>query len=68
LECPVLETSRHDIIKELENKFKNLKYLDNKSKFIWLMSAEDKYIYDKLYKLLDNLFTLRQEKLNKCNG
>ena len=41
LECPVLETSRHDIIKELENKFKNLKHLDNKSKFIWLMSAED---------------------------
>ena len=61
LECPVLETSRHDIIKELENKFKNLKYLDNKSKLTWLMSAEDKYIYDKLYKLSDNLFTLRQE-------
>ena len=30
------------------------------------MSSEDKYIYDKLYKLLDNLFTLRQEKINKC--
>ena len=41
LECPVLETSRHNIIKQLENKFKNLKHLDNKSKFIWLMSAED---------------------------
>ena len=63
-----LETSRPDIIKELNNNFKNLKYLDNKSKLIWLMFAEDKYIYEKLYKLLDNLFTLRQEKIDKCNG
>ena len=63
-----METSRPDIIKELNNNFKNLKYLDNKSKLIWLMFAEDKYIYEKLYKLLDNLFTLRQEKIDKCNG
>ena len=47
LGCPVLETSRHNIIRYYKRNlkiFKNLKYPDNKSKFIWLMSADDKYI------------------------
>jgi hypothetical protein len=63
-ECPVLETSRHDIIK---GTWKSLKILNiqitNQNLFgLCLLKTN---IYDKPYKLLDNLFTLRQEKLNK---
>ena len=30
----------------------NLKFLDNKSKFVWLLSADDHYIHNQLYALL----------------
>ena len=39
----------------IENKYKNLKSLANVSKFIWLMSAEDTFIYSQLYQLLNKL-------------
>jgi hypothetical protein len=57
LECPKLEEARHDNLYDIENnnKYKNLKSLANVSKFIWLMSAEDTFIYSQLYQLLNKL-------------
>ena len=60
-ECHHLISARSDIIKTLENKYKNFESLDNASKFLWIMSAEDKFIYNQLYLLLDKLFTLRSK-------
>jgi hypothetical protein len=45
LECPKLEEARHDNLYNIENKYKNFKSLANVSKCIWLMSAEDTFIY-----------------------
>ena len=33
----------------------------NTSKFVWLLSAEDIYIYDQLYLLFTKLYTFRCE-------
>ena len=36
----------------------------NTSKFVWLFSAEDNYVYDKLYLLLTKLYTFICEALS----
>ena len=64
LECPKSNKIRKEILEQLENKFNNLKSLDNTSKFVWLFSAEDNYVYDKLYLLLTKLYTFRCEALS----
>lgn len=51
------------IINEIILKYPNLYQLDNKQKFVWLFSTEDKFIYSKLYLLLTNLFSVRNVKL-----
>ena len=51
-------------LEQLENKFDNLKSLDNTSKFVWLLSAENIYVYDKLHLLLTKLYTFRCEALS----
>jgi hypothetical protein len=43
----------------LNFKFNNLKSLDHTSKFGWLLSAEDFYVYDKLYLLLTIVYPFR---------
>ena len=63
LECNKLETARKEIINTIENRYKNLSSLSNASKFIWIMSAEDNFLYNQLYLLLDKLFTLRDSLL-----
>ena len=65
LEYPKLQEAREKILHVLENKYKNIVTLSNDSKFIWLMSAEDSFIYNQLYLLLNNLFKTRQELLSK---
>jgi hypothetical protein len=70
LECPKLEEVRHDNLYNIENKYKNFKSLANVSKFIWLMSAEDTFIYkmySQLYQLLNKLNNLRHEILSNNN-
>jgi anaerobic ribonucleoside-triphosphate reductase len=67
LECTKLEEARHDNLYKIENKYKKIKSLANVSKFIWLMSAEDTFIYSQLYQLLDKLNNLRHEILSKNN-
>jgi hypothetical protein len=64
LECPNSNKIRKEILEQLEKKFNNLKSLDNTSKFVWLLSAEDIYVYDKLYLLLTKLYTFRCEALS----
>ena len=63
LECPELLVARQNTLTLIYEHFSNVKDLDNTSKFIWLMSAEDSFIYDKLYILLKDLYTLRESKL-----
>ena len=60
LECPKSNKIR---LFFLENKFNNLKSLDNTSKFVWLLSAEYIYVYDQLYLLLTKWYTFRCEAL-----
>jgi hypothetical protein len=67
LECPKLEEARHDNLYNIENKYKNFKSLANVTKFIWLMSAEDTFIYSQLYQLLNKLNNLRHEILSNNN-
>jgi hypothetical protein len=67
LECRKLEDSRHDNVYNMENKCKQFKSLVNVSKFIWLMSAEDTFIYSQLYQFLNKLNNLRHDILSNCN-
>ena len=41
LEYPSPANTRREILDQISN----LKYLDNKSKFVWLLSADDHYSY-----------------------
>ena len=54
----------------LRINIKNFKSLANVSKFIWLMSAEDTFIYkmySQLYQLLNKFNNLRHEILSNNN-
>jgi hypothetical protein len=52
-------------LQEKIDKFTNLRHLDNESKLIWLLSAENsQLVYIVLYILLIDRFLLRQPKLN----
>ena len=64
-ECPS-DTSqiRSEILDQIESRFLNLKFLDNTSKFVWLLSADDHYIYKQLYALLTKLYNKRNDILS----
>jgi hypothetical protein len=64
LECPSLANTRRDILDQIESRFSNLKFLDNKSKFVWLLSVDDHYIYNQLYALLTKLNNKRNDILS----
>ena len=51
LQCPKLEIERKDFLEE----YKIFNSLDVNNKFIWLMSSEDDFVIQHLYKLLYNL-------------
>jgi hypothetical protein len=53
-----------EILEQLEKKFNNLKSLDNTFKFVWLLSAENIYVFGKFYLLLTKLYTFRCEALS----
>ena len=67
LECPKLANSRCEILERIYNKYINIKLLDSKSKFIWLLSAEDHFVYSQLSLLLTHLNDMRQKILSNCN-
>ena len=64
LECPSLANTRREILDQIESRFSNLKFLDIKSKFVWLLSADDHYIYNQLYALLTKLYNKRNDILS----
>ena len=55
LECPSLDNTRREILDQIESRFPNLKFLDIKSKLVWLHSADDHYIYDQLYVFINKI-------------
>ena len=59
INCKHLEPARDKIISNIDDKFKNFKQLNNNNKLIWLLSAEDIFIYNQVYMLLHKLFSLR---------
>jgi hypothetical protein len=64
LECPSLANTRREILDQIESRFSNLKFLENKSKFVWLLSADDHYFYNQLYALLTTLYNKRNDILS----
>jgi hypothetical protein len=56
LHCPVLENKRTQIINNIKNVNIDFNNLPNKSKLIWLMSSEDKFIIKNTSSLLCSLF------------
>jgi hypothetical protein len=64
LECPKSNKITKEILEQLEKKFNNLKSLDNTFKFVWLLSAENIYVFGKFYLLLTKLYTFRCEALS----
>ena len=49
LDCAPLNDIRKEILQKIESKYLNIKLLDNKNKFIWLLSNEDRHVYNQLY-------------------
>ena len=62
LQCPSLSQERSTFVSDLSSRYPNYCTLDNKSKFIWLMSNEDNYINKKLINLINNLFSANKAK------
>ena len=59
LECPNTEQIRKTILNDIFYRYPNLKNLNNKELFIWLLSAEENYIYQKIYDLIYKLNSAR---------
>ena len=55
LQCPKLEIERKEFLELISKEYKNFNSLDVNNKFIWLMSSEDDFVIQHLYKLLYNL-------------
>jgi hypothetical protein len=65
-EIHFLANTRREILDQIESRFSNLIFLDIiiKSKFVWLLSADDHYIYNQLYALLTKLYNKRNDILS----
>jgi hypothetical protein len=61
LQCPKLE--RKEFLELISKEYKNFINLDFNNKFIWLMSSEDDFVIQHLYKLLCNLNIKKQSIL-----
>ena len=63
--CPKLDTHRKPYFQLINKYNKNFNSLSNCSKFIWLLSNEDKYIINILFKMLEKLSRIREELLKE---
>jgi hypothetical protein len=54
LQCPKLEIERKVFLEFISKEYKNFNSLDVNNKCIWLMSSEDDFVTQHLYKLLYN--------------
>ena len=61
LQCPKLE--RKEFLELISKEYKNFINLDFNNKFIWLMSSEDYFVIQHLYKLFYNLNIKKQSIL-----
>ena len=55
LHCPILNSFRTEAMQQISDICKNFASLDNKSKFIWLLSNENIIIINIVIKLLMSL-------------
>jgi hypothetical protein len=55
-----LEIERKEFLKLISKEYKNVNSLEVNNKFIWLMSSEDDFVIQHLYKLLCNLNIKKQ--------
>jgi hypothetical protein len=60
LKCPKFEIERKEFLKLISKEYKNVNSLEVNNKFIWLMSSEDDFVIQHLYKLLCNLNIKKQ--------
>ena len=65
LVCPNLDTSRKPFLELINNYNKNFNSLSDCNKFLWLLSNEDRYVINLLFKMLEELFKIREELLKK---
>ena len=63
LQCPKLEIERKVFLELISKEYKNFNSLDVNNKCIWLMSSEDDFVTQHLYKLLYNLNIKKQSIL-----
>ena len=58
-----LEIERKEFLKLISKEYKNVNSLEVNNKFIWLMSSEDDFVIQHLYKLFYNLNIKKQSIL-----
>ena len=68
LKCPALLKIRIPILNSLQSNYKNFSSLDTESSFIWLMSSEDPFVFNSVYKLLQCLNEERNALLLNAGG
>ena len=59
---------RNPILNSLQSNYKNFSRLDTESSFIWLMSSEDPFVFNSVYKLLQCLNEERNALLLNAGG
>ena len=64
LQCPILNSLRTEAMQQISDICKNVASLDNKSKFIWLLSNENIIIIYIVIKLLMSLTETRTKLLS----
>ena len=64
LQCPILNSFRTEAMQQISDICKNVASLDNKSKFIWLLSNENIIIIYIVIKLLMSLTEIRTKLLS----
>jgi hypothetical protein len=64
LQCPILNSFRTEAMQQISDICKHFASLDNKSKFIWLLSNENVIIIDIVIKLLMSLTETRTKLLS----
>ena len=65
LKCPSLANHRQHYLDKISNNYKNFSKLSDENKFIWILSSEDKMIFNCLSKMLTSLFEERKKLLDK---
>lgn len=65
LKCPSLARIRDIYMQKIYKNFKNIVQLSDENKFIWILSSEDKLVFDILANMLHTLFEERKLILKK---